>query len=129
MNVRLKFITLAVLVTAIASAQVVPQVYTLFAIKLSGLSFYGTAPTVSACGSSFSIDSRATANSGTVTSGTGGLTSCTITFAVAYATWNHCVVSAHQSDAGFAYSYTLTAITVTATSLTSEVFDYACDGV
>jgi hypothetical protein len=90
----------------------------------------GSAPTVSSCGVSPSIKANATSASGTVTAGSGALTSCTVTFASAgYATWNNCRVSSQQSTAGFAYSYTKTAITVTATSLTSDVFDYNCDGV
>jgi len=92
-------------------------------------SFSGSAPAVSACGTSPSIDSNATNASGTVTVGSGTDTSCTVTFAGGgYATWNHCQVSPEAVDAGFAYSYTKTVLTVTATSLTSEKFDYSCNG-
>lgn len=102
-------------------------------IDIGGIVFYNNttaaAPAVTACGTSPSIDSRANNKSGTVTSGSGVLTSCTVTLAGSgYITWNHCRVTPHQSDAGFAYSYTKTVIMVTATSLTSEVFDYDCDG-
>lgn len=92
------------------------------------LAFSGTAPVVSACGTSPSIDANATDNSGTVTVGSGVVASCTVTFNAAYATFNHCRVTAQPSVAAFAYSYTLSAITVTATSLTSDKFDYFCDG-
>jgi trimeric autotransporter adhesin len=102
-------------------------------INIGGLLFYNNnstaAPAVSACGTSPSIDAHANNRSGTVTVGSGTVTSCTVTLAGSgYTTWNHCRVTPHQSDAGFAYSYTTTVITVTATSLTSEVFDYDCDG-
>jgi hypothetical protein len=102
-------------------------------INVGGLLFYNNAstaaPAVSACGTSPAIDAHANNRSGTVTTGSGVNTSCTVTLAGSgYTTWNHCRVTPHQSDAGFAYSYTTTVITVTATSLTSEVFDYDCDG-
>jgi hypothetical protein len=72
-------------------------------------------------GGSPAIDAHATDNSGTVTAGSGALTSCKVTFNAAYTTWNHCRVTSQQSAAGFAYSYTKSVITVTATSLTSDV--------
>lgn len=102
-------------------------------INIEGLLFYNTAsvaaPAVTACGTSPSIDAHANNRSGTVTVGTGTDTSCTVTFAGSgYTTWNHCRVTPQAADAGFAYSYTKTVITVTATSLTSELFDYDCDG-
>jgi len=92
----------------------------------SNHSYSGTAPTVSACGTS-SIDSHATSSSGTVTPGTA--TSCTITFATAFATWNHCNITSETALAAFAYSYTLSAITVTASALAGGKIDYRCDGV
>ena len=87
------------------------------------------APTVSSCGTSPAIDTKANMASGTVTVGSGTVSSCTITFASALNTWNHCRVTSQAGKiAGLAYTYTTTAITVTATSLTSDVFDYQCDG-
>jgi len=44
------------------------------------------------------------------------------------ASYDHCRVTAQTPLANFAYTYTLSAITVTATSLLTEVFDYTCDG-
>lgn len=90
--------------------------------------FNGTAPAVSACGTSPTIDSRATDASGTVTVGTVAAASCTITFNIAYVTWNHCNVTAQSTLAAFAYSYTKAAITVTGTSLVGALIDYRCDG-
>lgn len=88
----------------------------------------GSAPVVSACGTGPSIDAHATDFSGTVTVGTVAAASCTITFNATFATWNHCRVTAQSTLAAFAYSYTLSAITVTGTSLVSAKIDYQCDG-
>ncbi len=92
------------------------------------ISFTGTAPGVSACGTGPSIDAHATDATGTVTVGTVAAASCTVTFNVAYATWNHCRITSQSTIASFAYSYTLAAITVTGTSLVGDQFDYDCDG-
>ena len=104
-------------------------------INIGGLLFWNkvstSAPAVSACGTgSPAVDTHGNNRSGTLTAGAGTLTSCTITFAGGgYTTWNHCRLTFHNAVlAGAAYSYTLTAITVTATSLTSATFDYDCDG-
>lgn len=102
-------------------------------INIGGLLFYNNvstaAPAVSACGSSPSIDSRANNKSGTITAGSGTVTSCTSTFAGGgYVTWNHCRVTSRSNISGFAYSISLTAIIITGASVTSDVFDYDCDG-
>lgn len=91
------------------------------------LAFSGSAPAVSACGSGSAIDASATDNSGTVTVGSVA-TSCTVTFANAYSTFNHCRVTSQSSISGLAYSYTLSAIIVSASVLGADKFDYACDG-
>ena len=89
----------------------------------------GSAPTLSSCGAGPRIDANATDSSGQVTEGNGTATSCTITFANAYSSYVHCRVTPETAGvAGFGYSYTTSAITVTGASLTSAVFDYACDG-
>jgi Tfp pilus assembly protein PilV len=89
----------------------------------------GSAPTLSSCGASPKIDANATDSSGQVTEGSGTATSCTIRFANAYSSYVHCRVTPETADiAGFGYSYTTSAITVAGISLTSAVFDYACDG-
>lgn len=89
-------------------------------------SFIGTAPAVSACGGSPSIDTHATDSSGTVTFGSAA-TSCTITFNAAYVTWAHCTVGFESALAAEAYSYTTSAMTITATALSGKA-DYVCDG-
>lgn len=91
-------------------------------------SYLGTAPAVSSCGTSPSIDANATDNSGTVTVGTVAAASCTVTFNVAYTNFVHCRVTSQSTIASFAYSYTKTAITVAGTSLVGDLFDYECDG-
>lgn len=98
-------------------------------LTIGGHYAYNTGlPVVSACGTSPSIDAHATDSSGTVTVGTVSASSCTITFANAYSTWNHCRVTSQGVVASLAYSYTLSAITVTATSLVGDLLDYGCDG-
>lgn len=91
------------------------------------VSYGGGAPVVSACGGTIAGDANATDSAGTVAPGTA--TSCTITFAKAYATFNHCRVTSQTALAALAYSYTLSAITVTATALAGGKLDYNCDGV
>lgn len=92
-------------------------------------SYGGSIPVVSACGSGTpTIDTKATDSSGTVTTGTVA-TTCTVTFAKAYTTFNHCRVSSQSSISGLAYSYTLSALVVTASVLGGDAFDYDCDGV
>lgn len=87
-----------------------------------------SAPTISSCGTSPSVDAHANNYSGTVTVGSVSATTCTVTFAHAYTTWNHCRVTAQTTLAGLAYSYTTAAITVSATGLTGDLIDYQCDG-
>ena len=100
-------------------------------INIGGLLFYNktstAAPVVSSCGTSPTIDSHANAKSGTVTVGTGSPTGCTITFASAYSSWNHCRITSQGVNAAFAYSYSLTAITLSGTALSGNI-DYDCDG-
>lgn len=102
-------------------------------VNIEGLLFYNNnslaAPAVTACGTSPAIDAHANNRSGMVTVGTGAAASCTITFAgTGYSTWNHCRITGQTTTAAFAYSYTKTVITVTATSLLGELIDYDCDG-
>jgi hypothetical protein len=93
------------------------------------LSYGGSAPAVSACGTgSPAIDAHATDESGTVTIGTVA-TSCTITFAKAFTSFNHCRITSQTTVSGLAYSYTLSAITLSASVLGGDLIDYNCDGV
>lgn len=85
-------------------------------------------PALGSCGVSPTIDAYATNQSGTIVVGSGGPASCAITFgAPVYTTYNHCAVEPHTTLASWGYSYTLTTLTVTGTSLSGS-FDYVCDG-
>ena len=102
-------------------------------INIGGLWYGNTgslaAPSTFTCGTTPSVDAHANNRSGTITAGSGTVTSCAMTFAgTGYTTWNHCRVFPQSAIASFAYSYTLTGITITGTSLTSFKFDYDCDG-
>jgi hypothetical protein len=104
-------------------------------INIGGLLFWTKAslavPALSACGTgSPTVDTRGNNRSGTITAGAGALASCTMTFGGSgYSTWNHCRLTSQSVVANLAYSYTLTTLTVTGTSITSAKFDYDCDGV
>lgn len=102
------------------------------ALTISGnkaVSYQGTNPTLT-CGTSPSVDSNATSMSGTVTDGSGILTSCVVTFVPAFTSYAHCRVTPETASlTAFGYSVSVTALTVTATSLTNAVFDYSCDGI
>ena len=92
-------------------------------------SFGGPAPTLSACGTSPTLSASATDSSGTITVGTGTVTSCSLTFGAGFSATPDCLVSPHNLTlAGAAYVPTANGITFTATSLTSQVLTYRCDG-
>jgi hypothetical protein len=102
-------------------------------INLGNLVYYNdnsTAAPAVVGGSSPTIDAHANNRSGRVTVGSGAVGSLALTFAgTGYSTWNHCRVTPETASlVAFGYSYSLTVLTVTATSLTSAVFDYDCDG-
>jgi hypothetical protein len=103
-------------------------------INICGLLFWNqaslAAPALSACGTgSPTVDAKGNNRSGTITAGGGVLASCTMTFAGSgYTTWNHCRLTSQSTVAALAYSYTLTTLTVTGTSITGAKFDYDCDG-
>lgn len=93
------------------------------------IAYGGVKPAVSACGTgSPAIDANATDSSGNVTTGTVA-TSCTVTFAKPYTSYNHCLVTSQTTVSGLAYSYTLSAITIAASVLGGDLLDYRCDGV
>lgn len=102
-------------------------------INIGGLLHYNNTstavPVISACGTgSPTVDANANAKSGMVTAGTVA-TTCTITFASAYTTWNHCRVTAQgEGTVNASYSYTKSAIVVTAGTLGGAKIDYDCDG-
>lgn len=97
-------------------------------ISTTGVTYVASNPTPSSCGTSPSVDAGSSNYSGRVTVGTVAATGCTITFATAFTTKNHCIVTSQGIVTSFAYSYTLSAITVTATGIVGDILDYSCDG-
>ena len=104
-------------------------------INVAGLLFYNKATNGAPefgggdCGNSPSVDAHANNRSGTITVGAVARGSCTMTFAGSgYANWNHCRVTSQSAMPTLAYSYTLKAITITGASVSSDKFDYDCDG-
>ncbi len=99
----------------------------------SKVHYTGTAPTISSCGTSPSVvgnDAR-----GTVTMGTGTVTSCTVTFSAGYTTnAPACTLGSQMTARGdlvFSAKST-TAFTMTSVSganMATGKFDYICDGI
>jgi hypothetical protein len=84
----------------------------------------GSAPALTSCGTSPSIEGSDL--SGTVTMGTGSPTGCVITFNVAYTGAPRCTVSWRVNLASMQYSVSTSAITLTQTATSSNVVDYIC---
>jgi hypothetical protein len=84
----------------------------------------GTAPALTSCGTSPTIEGSDL--SGTVTMGTGSPTGCVITFNVAYTGAPRCTVSWRVNIASMQYAVSTTAITLTQTATSSNVIDYVC---
>jgi hypothetical protein len=96
---------------------------------IANLSTLAAPSSFAGCGTGAAVDAHANNRSGTLTIGTGTVTSCAMTLAGSgYASWSHCRVTPHSTLAAFAYSYTTTVITITGTALASAVVDYECDG-
>lgn len=83
----------------------------------------GTAPAVSSCGTSPTIVGSDTA--GKLTTGSGPLTNCTITFASAYANAPSCVASTAPNEVIGVVTTTSTAVFGGA-DITSQVINYIC---
>jgi hypothetical protein len=91
------------------------------------LTFEGTAPTVSACGTSPSIVGNDVA--GKVTTGTGSITSCTLTFATAWVNAPMCFVNAQTGIALLRATPTTTTLVIDSVgTITSYLIDYHCIG-
>lgn len=84
----------------------------------------GTAPTVSSCGVSPTIAGGD--NFGTVTAGTGILTSCVINFAKTWGATPRCVASSNTAIASMTTTATTTQLTIGGTSLTSDIINWIC---
>jgi hypothetical protein len=92
-------------------------------------------PTLSSCGTSPSINSASNNNAGYFTMGTGGPTSCTLTWATPYPTWAFCTFTPGPAAyTGTFYVSTLPTASKTAVTLTlgtgnsSGSFYYSCNG-
>lgn len=85
----------------------------------------GTAPTLSSCGTSPSVDINSTNTNGEFTTGSAA-TTCTVTFSSAFANKPHCVVSG-SGVIGPTYTTSTTAITITV-DVASTTYRYFCGG-
>lgn len=85
----------------------------------------GTAPAVSVCGTTPSITGSDVA--GKVTAGGGGaVTSCTVTFATAYAAAPACVVNNETTSQVMTAATSTTVLTITGVDFQSDVISYLC---
>ena len=90
----------------------------------------GAAPTSVGCGTS-TPDANATNMAGQIALTAGATVTCVLTFSPAYQSFNPCIV---QSESGgitaseFTYSYSLTTLSVFATTLGATKIDYFCSG-
>lgn len=109
------------------SAQLAAPLYT-FGPSFTGSSHIatsGSAPALTSCGTGPAISGTDT--SGTITMGTGTPTGCVITFATAYTTAPHCVVTWRATPlASQSYAVSNVAITLTQTATSSNLVDYSC---
>lgn len=87
----------------------------------------GTAPTVSACGTTPSAVTGSDGN-GRLTTGSGALTSCTLTFAIAYNAAPACVANNETSLSVLRAVATTTTLTLDGADITSDVLTYICRG-
>lgn len=90
----------------------------------------GTAPTVSACGTSPALGTNSTDTAGTVTTGTATPTSCTITFGHAHTNVPSCIVEDSTALANLtSFTVSASAIVVTTTAASSQNLVYHCIGL
>lgn len=83
-----------------------------------------TAPTISSCGVSPSVSGSD--NFGSVTAGTGILSSCVVNFGVTWGAAPRCVVSSSTAIASLTVSATTTQLTIGGTSLTGDAINWIC---
>ena len=99
------------------------------------LSAAANSPVLTSCGTSPSVAAGSNSNAGQFTLGTATPTTCTVTFAVAYATQAYCTVSpASSGGAAITGGYYISAQSKTAFTLTigtgtnSLAWNYTCSG-
>lgn len=90
------------------------------------LSTNGAAPVVSACGTTPTI--RGNNYGGVITTGSGPISACTITFTPAFGTVPSCVASNTSTGAGIAAATTTTTLVMTGSGvdMTSDIVNYIC---
>lgn len=93
------------------------------------MGFSGTAPALSSCGTSPTLLSGSNDVAGEITTGTGTPTTCTLTFALAYAATPSCAVSPQALFATFSYTVSTSAISITTTAASSRKINYVCNGL
>lgn len=88
-----------------------------------------TNPTISSCGTGPTMKGDDT--HGHVTEGSGASTGCVVTFQVPYTVAPVCTVSPESGSITTPFNYTLStsAITISDSALSSDVFDYICVGL
>lgn len=87
----------------------------------------GTAPTLSACGTTPSI--AGSDIGGKVTIGSGVTTSCTVTFSAAWANAPACTIAGDNTAVTYAATTVTTALTITSSAdMASDVISYICVG-
>ena len=88
----------------------------------------GTAPTLSACGTTPAVEGSNSV--GMVTIGTGVTTSCTVTFATAFPNAPTCLITGPSTSITYAATATTAALTILSSAdMDSEVINYLCFGL
>lgn len=89
-----------------------------------------TAPTLSGCGTTPSLDANATDTAGTITEGTSA-TGCTLTFNKTFTNGGapHCVISSPNGAPFTGYSTTASTLAITNSSATGNKYTYICFGI
>lgn len=97
--------------------------------QLGHLISLGSAPAASSCGTSPSVTATSTDNAGKVTIGSGATTSCTVTFAAAYASAPACTVSGDNTAVTYIATTTASVLTIISSAdMASDVISYICLG-
>ncbi len=95
---------------------------------LSAMETTGTDPVLTACGTTPAIVGADAA--GKITIGTGGPTSCTVTFSTAFASAPSCIVTGDNTALGYAATTSTTVLTVTSSAdMSTDVISYFCMGL
>lgn len=96
------------------------------ALEIVGnLAITGTAPSVSLCGTTFLI--TGSSGSGRVRIGSGTITSCTLTFAVDFASIPNCVLTSDTTGYSLASNETVSTLVITSSAdMATDIIKYHC---